>query len=529
MPRIRHALILLAALLCLPATAGASGTQEAWLQDNRLLIYDQSHLDRTLSTLKLLGVQRVRLSVTWVSFAPSPGSRTRPSFNASDPNAYPASSWAAYDRVVGEAAKYGIGVNLDVTGSSPHWATGANPPRKDIAGVWYPSASDFGQFVQAVGTRYSGHFTPSGASSPVPRVTNWSLWNEPNVGASSLAPQTVNNVDVGPMVFRGLLDHGWSALQRTGHGHDTILVGELASTGHANPGTYLGMQPLRFLRALFCVDSRYNQLRGSAASARGCPTNAAGSRGFRNAHPALFNATAWSHHPYRISTLAPNVASPTSDPDWVTFADLPKLERALDSLQRAYGSHRRYSIYLTEYGYNSKPPQNVNAVNVATQSAYLNQAEYIAYRDSRVKALSQYLLQDTRLTPGYTFSAFASGLVLLNGHRKQSFYSYRLPLWMPQSLASRNQSLEVWGGARPAYFTGPATHKPQNVSIQFQRGSRGGWTTEGTVSTNSRGYFDVRVRFPADGSVRLAFSYPSNVPQLPTGNAYSRTVKVTIR
>ena len=97
-------------------------------------------------------------------------------------------------------------------------------------------------------------------------------------GSSSLSPQTVNGVEVGPRLYRGLLDAAWSALQATGHGGDTILIGELASTGHANPGSTLGMEPLRFLRALYCVDSRFRELRGAAAAARGCPTNAAGSR-----------------------------------------------------------------------------------------------------------------------------------------------------------------------------------------------------------------------------------------------------------
>jgi hypothetical protein len=529
MPRIRHALILLAVLLCLPATAGASGTQEAWLQDNSLLISNQSHLDQTLSTLRLLGVQRLRISVGWGSIAPSSNSRTKPSFNANDPGAYPAANWAPYDRIVSEASKFGMAVNFDVMGPAPLWATRANPPSADIAHLWYPSVSDFGQFAHAVGTRYSGHYTPSGASSPAPRVTHWSLWNEPNVGGSSLAPQTVNGVEVSPQIYRGLVDNGWSALQSTGHGRDTILVGEMASTGHADPGTYLGMQPLRFLRALFCVDSRYRQLRGAAAAARGCPTDAAGSRGFRAAHPALFNATAWSHHPYRISTLAPNVPSPKADPDWVTFADLPKLERALDRVQRAYGSHRRYSIYLTEYGYNSHPPQSFNAVNLNTQAAYLNQAEYMAWHDPRVKALSQYLLQDAPFTLGFQFSAFASGLVFHNGKNKPSFYSYRLPLWLPRTRASRGRSLEVWGGARPAFYAGPATHTAQHVNIQFQRGSRGAWKTLRTVSTNARGYFDVHITFPGSGSVRLVYTYPAHASRLPTGTAYSRHVQVTIR
>ena len=60
---------------------------------------------------------------------------------------------------------------------------------------------------------------------------------------SSLSPQTVNGVEVGPRLYRGLLDAAYGALRASGHGGDTILIGELASTGHADPGSELGMEP----------------------------------------------------------------------------------------------------------------------------------------------------------------------------------------------------------------------------------------------------------------------------------------------
>ena len=55
--------------------------------------------------------------------------------------------------------------------------------------------------------------------------------------------------------------------------------------------------------------------------------------------------------------------------------------------------------------------------------------------------------------------------------------------------------------------------------------------------SNPRGYFDLRMPFPAGGSVRLAWTYPAHDPLLSPGlvdppeNAavYSRTVKVSAR
>ena len=505
-------MLLVLAFALVAARAVAAANQEASFQDNRLLLADPAQLSSTLQTLEFLGVDRLRISVVWDEIAPAPSSRRKPrGFDAADPAAYSPAEWASYDTIAAEAAKYGMGVNFDLMGGVPLWAVGVAPARS-MQHVWYPSAAEFGAFVRAVGTRYSGHYTPPGASAPLPRVNYWSIWNEPNVGSSSLSPQTVNGVEVGPRLYRSLLDHAYSALVSTGHRRDTILVGEMASTGHADPGSKLGMQPLRFLRALYCVDSNYRPLRGRAAAVRKCPTNAAGSRGFRASNPALFDATGWSHHPYHLTT-APDVASPPVDADWVTFADLPKLERALDRSQRAYGSNRRFPIYLTEYGFETNPPRPEFAISTNMQATYLNQSEYIAWRDPRVQTLSQYLLQDAQPGGGSPISSFASGLMFVNGTEKPSFYAYRLPVWIPNVSARRGHSLEVWGCVRPAKRYPQGANTPVDIQLNGQ-------TVRSVTVTNRNGYFDVHVAFPHSGTVRLAWTYPGR----PT--IYSRSVTI---
>ena len=506
----------LLALVWLPACSWGSVDQSAMFQDNQLLLGDPGHLDQTLQTLSSLGVQRLRITVEWNLIAPDPNSSRAPAgFDGSDPADYPAGAWGPYDAIVQAAARYGLGVNFNVTGGVPRWAVGRRGAPSYLTPVWYPSASAFGAFVNAVATRYSGSYTPVGGSAPLPRVGFWSVWNEPNVGSSSLSPQTVNGVEVGPRLYRGLLDAAWSALQATGHGGDTILIGELASTGHPDPGSTLGMEPLRFVRALYCVDSGFRELRGAAAAARGCPTNGSGSAHFRARNPALFQATGWGHHPYHLNA-APNVASPPADADWVTLADLPKLESSLDRIQRVYGSHKRFPIYLTEYGFDTNPPQLFNSVSPAKQATYLNEAEYMTWRDPRVQTLSQYLLKDDRLVDGARYSAFASGLEFINGTAKPSFAAYRLPIWMPSVRVKRGHSLEVWGCVRPAkrYPSGAIG----SVLILLN-----GHAVRSVKITNPAGYFDVRVTFPRSGTVRLAWTYP----QGPT--VYSRSVKITQR
>ena len=143
----------------------------------------------------------------------------------------------------------------------------------------------------------------------------------------------------------------------------------------------------------------------------------------------------------------------------------------------------------------------------------MNWAEYLSWRNSRVRTYMQYGLIDPPL------GNFPSALEDKNGHPKATYYAFRMPLYMPSTSARHGRSLEVWGGARPAHFV-PGK---QQVQIQYQRGSRGVFTTVKTVTVNSTGYFDVRVTFPASGSVRTKwFSPPS------AGNIYSRTQKISV-
>src|SRR5437870_13234440 len=108
--RLRMLGALLLAAVPLPAAAArASTTQESILQDDDHLIYSSAAtVNHTLDVLRSLGVDRVRVTVKWADIAPSTGSRTRPGFDATNPAAYPAVNWAAYDRVVELSYAHGI-------------------------------------------------------------------------------------------------------------------------------------------------------------------------------------------------------------------------------------------------------------------------------------------------------------------------------------------------------------------------------------------------------------------------------------
>ena len=191
------------ALLLPGAAARASTTQESIFQDDSHLVYARPDaVASTLDTLKALGVDRVRVSVFWGLIAPASSSRRRPNFDATDPAAYPAANWAPYDMLVRLAQQRGIAVLFNLPSPAPVWATGSSPDRPDIDSTYDPSPSEFAKFVQAVGTRYGGNYTPpapsnaaapsdgggikippgatAAANAPLPRVSAWSVWNEPN-------------------------------------------------------------------------------------------------------------------------------------------------------------------------------------------------------------------------------------------------------------------------------------------------------------------------------------------------------------
>jgi hypothetical protein len=549
-----------------PTPASASGGQVALFEDDVGLLQNPGP---TLQELRHLGVTMVRLGVRWSFIAPNANSRTRPRFNASDPNSYPAKNWAPYDTVVRTARADGIQVMFVPTAFAPLWAQGANPGRfgarynPDFA--FMPKANEFKQFVQAVGRRY-------------PTIHTWELYNEPNFG-EDLAPQAIKRSQVlySPVMYRGLLNAAWAALHSTGHGRDTILIGALAARGNhipffrggGLPGTYGETPPLEFIRELYCLTSRYQPYQGAAARMRSCPVATAGKsrrsrihnsallRRFRAQNPALFNSSGWSIHPYPLGKDGgtPPTTTHYHNPNYADFSQLPNMFKTLDRVQRAYRSRKHFSVWNTEYGYITNPPNRTESfVSPVTQAFFNNWAEYLSWKRGRLASAMQYLLYDPNPSIGTPeCGGFASGLVFFSfaptsrgcsayqpGTPKPGLNAYRLPIYLPTSSTRRGRPLTVWGCVRPARFAILDTHQPQTAQIQFL-GASGTWTTVATVTyTNPNGscYFTRQVTFPASGSVRLAYSYPASdfalMPGIPETNfspqmpAVSRTVTVTV-
>ena len=80
-------------------------------------------------------------------------------------------------------------------------------------------------------------------------------------------------------------------------------------------------------------------------------------------------------------------------------------------------------------------------MRVALQPGYINQSDWMAYRDRRVRAVAQYKLVDEA-----SLSSFQSGLRFVDGRAKPAYDAYRLPIW----VSGRGSRLRVYGQVRPA-------------------------------------------------------------------------------
>jgi len=140
------------------------------------------------------------------------------------------------------------------------------------------------------------------------------------------------------------------------------------------------------------------------------------------------------------------------------------------------------------------------------------------------------------------FGGFSSGLIFyptfMGGMAKPALDAWRLPLFMPNPSVRRGHRVEVWGCVRPGPYAFRDTHQPQLGALQFQPSGSSQWRTLRSVPANGSCYFDLHLRFPSSGQIRLTYTYPANDLNLrPTlGNAYfdplapqsSRTISVRI-
>ena len=489
-PALPRALVAAAvaalALLGLPGTAAASPRQESIMQDDRILYNAgaEAAID-ALNRMQALGVDTIHTVVSWRGIAPDADATRQPSpFRPKDPNSYPLDRWHSLDDLVREAHARGMQVMITPSGPAPRWAEGCSESERKPynPGTCRPSSGKFGQFVEAVARRYNGKFADPRDNLKLPAVRRWSFWNEPDLN-SWLSPQTVRSsgrtVLKGVAMYRALVTAGAKGLKAGGHRSARILLGETAPIS----GGERGIAPVTFYRALFCVDSKGRRLKGTAARDVGC------------SKPRRLPIDGIAHHPYTRGAGDPLTKKQSSGD--ITIAYTSRL-RAVARLGERSGLVPRGTsskIYFTEFGVSSNPPATRMSVPLDTQAEWINQADYMAYRDSSVQSVAQFGLEDDA---SFGRDTFQTGLCIPVDpppcYAKPSYDAYRVPIY----VIDRGKDVLIYGHARPA------TSSQRRVDIQNRASSDDPWRTIQTVTLDSTSHL-LRTLPKRPGSWRLAW------------------------
>ena len=430
-------------LLVVPAAAEASSRQESLFQDDNTLVYSgPQRRDQALDELRALGVDVIRTNLLWSQVAAAPNSRHRPPGDR-----YATGGWARWDGLVAAARARGIKVQITLTGPLPLWASYCGGAAK-VRRTCKPSPAEYGRFVAAAAKRY-------------PDVNRWSIWNEPNQ-SGWLYP-----ANQAPYRYRALAYQGIKRLRANGHAHDQILLGETAPLGRRTGSrAKRSLAPGAFIRGVFCMDKHGRRLRGHHARRMHC----------KHGKMKKLLATGWAHHPYtRGGGKNPRGRVGRDD------ITLPKIGRLSRELNR--GAHQRrirghLPIYLTEYGFQTSPPDRLAGVRPSTAARWLNESDWIAYHVGRIKSVAQYELYDER-----DRGAFQTGLRYLSGKAKPGLAAYRLPIW----VVRRHHRTTVWGQVRPG-------GRRDRVELRYKRTRHAHWRKVKTLRPNSRGFLHLRLR-----------------------------------
>jgi hypothetical protein len=467
----RWALAAIAAALVLAPTARAASNLEVGMEDERLLLSDPTEASGAVSAWAAAGVDVVRIHARWIDVSPGPNRMHRPAgFDVGNERSH-RYKWTTLDNAIDLTRAAGMKVMLSVTGPGPLWTSRA-PARRNPR--YKPNPRLFAQFARAVATRYGD------------RVDRYLIWNEPNVAGWLEPQQTCVSRRVcrpeSPHLYRALVRAARPAIERADPGAQ-VLLGELAPRGHRAISTRSPVSPLPFLRELACVDRHYKRMRRGPC------------RGFKPAR-----ADAFGYHPHGVE-FGPE--DPNPDRDQAQIGDIPRLFSVLDRLTRMGrigAPRRRFDVYLTEFGYQTSPPDPGVGISLGRQARYLQQAAYMAWRLPRVRNLTQYQWRDepvvVRGSGLRNYSGWQSGLRYFNDRPKPAMRGFLEPFVI--DLGRRGSVARFWGQIRPG--SGVRT-----VSVLRLRPGQKVFRRVATVSTDARGYWTRRL--PIQRRAKYRFSW----------------------
>jgi hypothetical protein len=349
----------------------------------RVGIYDEAQtlygpVAQTFSMFKQLHVQEVRLNLYWGGRFGVAKSRPAAATNPADP----AYNWDLYDRTVNYAAQNGVHVLFSIYGT-PSWANGGKGPNTAPT-----RATDLRNFAYAAARRYGGRYL-SADGRVLPAVKEWLAWNEPN-NPIFLAPQykkTAKGWTIQSAVdYAKICNAVYNGVHATLAPSERVGCGVTSPRGNNSPtSTRPSVSPLAFLRA--------------------------------SKKSGLKTFDAWAHHPYYG---APS-DTPTTKPfaargapaTAVTLGNIGDLTK---EVTRLYGNKR---IWITEYGYQTNPPDALVGVSWAKQAAYLTQAFAIARKNPRIDMMLWFLLKDEPIVANWQ-----SGLITYAGKKKPAYIAF---------------------------------------------------------------------------------------------------------
>ena len=285
-----------------------------------------------------------------------------------------------------------------------------------------PRWANGGKAPNALPTHGFGLFAYA-ASKRFPWVHQWTAWNEPNtrVMSSPVSPR---------LYVQRVLNPGYTYL------HKASRANQVAGGVTSPRKTASGMSPLAFMQGM---------------------------------HAARAHLDAYAQNPYAGSPRETPSIDPCSWCSTLTLAHLPKIRA---DVTRYFG--RSKPIWLTEWGYQTNPPDRILGVSPALQAAYVSQASLRVYRQSGVTMLINFMVRDDTSGEGWQSGFFTS-----NGTAKPSYRAFGLPL---AQVSRRGTRTVLWGQVRPGSGRRPYT---------LQRWTGRSWVgVGGALRTNAAGTFE---------------------------------------
>lgn len=288
---------------------------------------------------------------------------------------------------------------------------------------WAPTrAAYFANFAAAAAKRYRF-------------VKKWLIWNEPNQ-RRWLRPTT-------PLTYvTKLLNPAYRAM------HNVSRNVRIGGGVTAPRGAYKGVSPVEWIRGMRRFGAKLD---------------------------------AYAHNPYPNLRRAETPVS--GGCGHCTTITMATLDRLLREVKRAWGRKR---IWLTEYGYQTRPPDRFG-VTKAQQARYHGLASWKVRMAPRVDMLIHYLYKDEP-----NVARWQSGLMTTSGSAKPARRAFALPL---AQVSRRGMRTVLWGQVRP--YEG----RERYILQQFRKGK---WRTVGGKRyTDRRGYLRRVVRAGRNAKFRI--------------------------